>query len=124
MPRSSRRKVRAPALGGGVQVRRPGDGGGGQAGPDRRITEEAGRLETRITEESSKLDRRITEEVSRLENRITEETAKLDRRITEEVSRLRTQVSNVRADVIRWMFVFWVGQIGVLLGIPFGFFRR
>ncbi|MDR7476411.1 MAG: DUF1640 domain-containing protein, partial [Armatimonadota bacterium] len=65
-----------------------------------------------------------TEEVARLENRIAEEVAKLDRRITEEVARLRTQISDVRADLIRWMFVFWVGQIGVLLGILFAFFRR
>ncbi|MDR7386856.1 MAG: DUF1640 domain-containing protein, partial [Armatimonadota bacterium] len=70
------------------------------------------------------LDRRVTEEVARLENRIAEEAAKLDRRITEEVARLRTQISDVRADLIRWMFVFWVGQIGVLLGILFAFFRR
>ncbi|MDR7513610.1 MAG: DUF1640 domain-containing protein, partial [Armatimonadota bacterium] len=88
------------------------------------ITEEVARLETRIAEESAKLDRRVTEEVARLENRIAEEAAKLDRRITEEVARLRTQISDVRADLIRWMFVFWVGQIGVLLGILFAFFRR
>jgi hypothetical protein len=30
----------------------------------------------------------------------------------------------VRADLLRWMFVFWVGQIGALLGILFAFFRR
>jgi hypothetical protein len=30
----------------------------------------------------------------------------------------------VRADLLRWMFVFWVGQIGALLGILFAFFRK
>ena len=91
---------------------------------ERRLSEEASKFGTRVTEETAKLDRRVTEEAGRLDNRITEEAAKLDRRITEEVARLRTQISDVRADLIRWMFVFWVGQVGVLLGILFAFFRR
>jgi len=55
---------------------------------------------------------------------VTEEAARLDRRITEEAARLRTQISDVRADLIRRTFVFWVAQIGVLPGILFAFFCR
>jgi uncharacterized protein YdcH (DUF465 family) len=98
---------------------------------DSRLTEEAARLDHRITEEVAKLDRKLAEEVGKLERRITEEAARLDRRITEEVAKLegsiagiRTQIADVRADLLRWMFVFWVGQIGALLGILFAFFRK
>jgi leucyl aminopeptidase (aminopeptidase T) len=89
------------------------------------------KFERRISEEAAKLDRRITEEVARLDNRITEEVAKLDRRITEEVAKLEVKMANldakiseVKADLIHWMFIFWVGQLGATIGILFAFFRR
>jgi len=28
------------------------------------------------------------------------------------------------ADMIRWTFIFWVGQVTVVTGIRFAFFRR
>jgi len=95
---------------------------------DRRITEEVARLDHRITEEVAKLDRRITEEVARLDRRITEEVKRLevllaetekrlDHRITEEVSRLEVALSERYASLVRWMFIFWAGQIGVLVAL-------
>ena len=84
---------------------------------ERRVTEEGKRLDNRIAEEVAKLDRRITEEVARLDHRITEEVAKLDRRITEEVSRLEVTLSERYASLVRWMFIFWAGQIGVIVAL-------
>lgn len=37
--------------------------------------------------------------------------------------RFERRLAEVKADLIRWMFIFWAGQIGVLTGILFGFFR-
>jgi hypothetical protein len=31
---------------------------------------------------------------------------------------------DLRANLIQWMFVFWIGQIGVLTGVLFAFFRK
>jgi hypothetical protein len=87
---------------------------------ERRLSEEGAKLDHRITEEAARLDRRITEEVTKLDHRITEEVAKLDHRIAQ----LDVKISESRADLIRWMFIFWVGQIGALLGILLVFFRR
>jgi len=33
------------------------------------------------------------------------------------------RLAEVKSDIIKWMFIFWVGQIGVLTGILFTFFR-
>ena len=33
-------------------------------------------------------------------------------------------IANLRADLIRWMFIFWVGQVGVIVGILLAFFKR
>jgi bifunctional DNA-binding transcriptional regulator/antitoxin component of YhaV-PrlF toxin-antitoxin module len=98
---------------------------------ERRVSEEVAKLERHITEEVGKLDHRITEEVGKLDHRITEEVGKLDRRITEEVAKLNermatldVKLSETKADLLRWMFIFWVGQVGALLGILFAFFRH
>lgn len=34
-----------------------------------------------------------------------------------EIAGVKAEVSNVKADLIKWMFVFWIGQIAVLSGI-------
>ena len=34
------------------------------------------------------------------------------------------RLAAVEATLIKWMFVFWVGQIGVITGILFAFFKR
>jgi hypothetical protein len=60
---------------------------------------------------------------------------KFERRLTEEASKLRAEIGHlrgemieriesVRSELIKWMFVFWVGQIGAMVGILFAFFRR
>ena len=44
--------------------------------------------------------------------------------LTEEISKFRVEMHNLRASLIRWMFLFWIGQIGVLTSILFTFFRK
>ena len=86
---------------------------------EQRLVEETGKLDKRIVDETSKLDNRITEEVSKLEGQITE----LDKRLTKEVSRLDVSISQVQSNLVRWMFVFWIGQFGMTMGLLFAFFR-
>ncbi len=102
---------------------------------ERRLAEEFAKFDSKLMEEVAKVNKRIdelsariTEEVAKLDARITEETTKLEarinQRITEEVSKLRVEMSSYYASIVRWMFIFWVGQIGVIIGILFAFFRR
>lgn len=37
--------------------------------------------------------------------------------------RLAEEIGEAKVELIRWMFIFWVGQIGVLTGILFAFLR-
>ncbi len=64
------------------------------------------------------------------ENVIEMAADRFERRLAEESAKLRAEIGNLRADmgafegrITRWMFVFWIGQIGALLGILFAFFR-
>jgi len=59
----------------------------------------------------------------KFEHRLSEEVTKVNQRVTDEIAMVRTDMHALRADLIKWMFIFWAGQIGVILGILFAFFR-
>ena len=55
---------------------------------------------------------------------------KFERRLTEEISGVKNEITQVKNDLlekhnemIRWMFIFWVGQVAVIVGIIFAFFK-
>ena len=47
--------------------------------------------------------------------------SKFERRLSEEIGRLRSELKeeivNTRADMIKWMFIFWAGQIAAFFTI-------
>ena len=59
----------------------------------------------------------------KFERRLTTEIGKVNERITQEISKLDIKIENSRADLIKWMFIFWIGQVAALLGILFAFFK-
>ena len=48
---------------------------------------------------------------------------RFEKRLIEEISKLRVEVHNMRADVVKWMFLFWIGQVATITGL-FAFFRK
>jgi hypothetical protein len=42
---------------------------------------------------------------------------RFDRRLTEETARLRVEFAVLRADMIKWSFLFWIGQVAAMAGI-------
>ena len=50
---------------------------------------------------------------------LRQEIANLRQEMGKEIGNVRQEIANVRADLLKWMFVFWVGQIAVLSGIFF-----
>lgn len=55
-------------------------------------------------------------------NKLTDDTKADTITLVEEKFERRLAV--VEATLIKWMFIFWVGQIGVITGILFAFFKR
>ena len=74
-----------------------------------------------------KFERRLAEEVKILDQRLTETKADLSSKISETEARLDgkidTKLSETKAELIKWMSRFWVGQVGVITGILFAFFK-
>jgi transcription termination factor NusB len=54
----------------------------------------------------------------RFENLVTKEY--LDQKlfgITEKINKLENSISEFKADNLKWMFIFWVGQLSITIGI-------
>jgi len=71
--------------------------------------------ELKATEDRLRGEIRATEEKLRGEIKSTEERLRGEIRSTEE--RLRTEIHRWRADTIKWMFIFWIGQLVAFVGI-------
>jgi hypothetical protein len=54
---------------------------------------------------------------AKLEQRLTLLDAKLERRVTEVEERLERRMADLRADLIKWMFLFWVGNFASTAGL-------
>jgi len=63
----------------------------------------------------------IEEGIKRDSIAIVEE--KFERRLSEELGKVRVEIAETKTFLFRWMFIFWVGQIGVLTGILFSFLK-
>ena len=76
----------------------------------------------------NKADEEVKEDIlvfveEKFEKRLTEEIGKVNERISKEIAGLTNLISEVKADMIKGMFIFGVGQIGVIIGILSIFFK-
>jgi hypothetical protein len=83
-----------------------------------------------ITLAEEKFERRLAEELAKVRSEVSEVKTGLRSEIFSLKSDLEKRISEVKEEshknqtaTIRWMFLFWVGQIGAMLGILFAFFR-
>ena len=90
---------------------------------ERRLGEEINKVNERLTEDIGQVNVNIAETEKRLDNRITEQIGKVNERITKEIAGVKTDLADTRADLIKWMFIFWMGQVIALVGILFAFFK-
>ncbi len=90
---------------------------------ERRIAEESAMIRRDLANESAKLRRELAEESAKIRSELANESADIRGVLAHEISHLRGEMHENQAATIRWMFVFWVGQIGALIGILFAFFR-
>ena len=88
------------------------------------------RFEKHLSEEISAVRLDLADAEKRFEKHLSKEISAVrldlssaEKVMTEEISAVRISIEKSRSDTIKWMFIFWVGQIGVLLGILMAFFK-
>ena len=85
------------------------------------------KLEQRLAQFESKLEQRLAQFESKFEQRLAQFESKLEQRVTESAASLRTEIrtglADQRADLIKWMFAFWVGNVATTAGVVFALAR-
>ena len=85
------------------------------------------KFESRLSEEIGQFRAENAEQIASLRAEFYEQIAGLRSEFYQEISKLRSEllekIEENKSSTIRWMFLFWVGQIGTLVGILFAFFR-
>ncbi len=77
------------------------------------------RFEKKLTEETGKINERLTEEIGKINERLTSEIGML--RL--EIEKIRTEMHGMKAEILKWVFVAWLTQIGILSGVMFAFLK-
>ncbi len=77
------------------------------------------RFERRLAEETGKVRIAIAETRSELKTEIAETRTEIAETRTE----LKTEIERNKSETLKWMFIFWVGQIAVLSGIIFAMLK-
>ena len=44
--------------------------------------------------------------------------------ISKQIGEVRKEIADVKTETIKWMFIFWIGQVGATLGIVFLFLKK
>jgi hypothetical protein len=94
------------------------------------LAEAEKRFEKRLIEEIAGVRVDLADAEKRFEKHLTEEIAgvRIDLANTEkglrtEIADLRGGIEKSKSDTIKWMFLFWIGQIGVVVGIIMAVFK-
>jgi hypothetical protein len=90
---------------------------------ERRLAEETAKIREELAEESAKIRGEFSNEFAKIRGELANESAEIRGELSHEISQLRGEMHENKVSTIRWMFLFWVGQIGVLLGFLLAFIR-
>ena len=80
----------------------------------------ANELEAKTDRRFAELEAKTDRHFSDLEARFPQLEAKFERRLAEVAGGLRSEIASVRADLIKWMFIFWAGNVVTTAGLVLG----
>ncbi|MEO5360577.1 MAG: hypothetical protein H7843_09025 [Nitrospirota bacterium] len=75
------------------------------------------RFERRLVEESNKLRLELRLEIGKVNDRITEESGKLHVEIEKVRADLSVKIEKSTKENIKWMFLFWIGQLAAMVAL-------
>jgi hypothetical protein len=70
-----------------------------------------------------RFEQSLNREISAVRVDLAGAEKRFEKHLTEQISAVRGSIEKSRSDTTKWMFIFWIGQIGVLLGLLTVFFR-
>ena len=70
----------------------------------------------------------VRKEIADVKINLTREIADVKINLTREIANIKMdltkEIANVKTEVIKWMFIFWIGQVAVTFGFILLFLKR
>ena len=94
---------------------------------ERRLSEEIANLKTELIERiatsetkmaanNASLEAKLTERIANTEAKLTEKIANTETKMAENNTSLEAKMANNKAEMIKWMFIFWLGNVVTIIG--------
>ena len=81
------------------------------------LTAEAERFERRLTEEISGLRTELHDQTAGLRAEMRQESAALRLEMHDGLAAVRQEMHAMRADILKWSFLFWIGQVATMAAL-------
>ena len=81
------------------------------------ITEKINKLDLSSIDRTNNLEISLFERISQIDSNSIERTNNLEKSLTEKINKLENSISEFKADNLKWMFIFWVGQMSVTIAV-------
>jgi len=89
----------------------------------RRLAEEIGKLRSEMYRLFAQHSTKVDEKIEGLRVEMHDGIGKLQAEVHDEIRKLRAEMQGMKADLIKWMFVFWVSQMLATIGVMFALLR-
>jgi hypothetical protein len=90
---------------------------------DQALREELRRIDQALREELRRIDQALREELHSMEQTLRDDLRLMDQTFRGEIHRIDQKIEVTKADLIKWTFGFWIGNVAVTSGIMFALIR-
>jgi hypothetical protein len=88
------------------------------------ITEKINNLDLNSIDRTNNLGISLFEKMSQIDSNSIDRTNKLETKLTEKINKLENSISEFKSEILKWMFIFWVGQMSVTIAVVMIFIKR
>ena len=87
------------------------------AGAELRLTDRIGQTEGTLRKEISGVEVRLTDRIAQSETTLRDEIRSLEVRLSDRFGAVDVRMGILRFDLLKWSFLFWIGQVAVMTAI-------
>ena len=88
------------------------------------LFEKMNQIDSNSIERTNILEISLTEKMNQIDSNSIDRTNKLETSLSEKINNLENSISEFKADNLKWMFIFWVGQMSVTIAVVMIFIKR
>ena len=88
------------------------------------LFEKMNQIDSNSIERTNILEISLTEKMNQIDSNSIDRTNKLKTSLSEKINNLENSISEFKADNLKWMFIFWVGQMSVTIAVVMIFIKR